>query len=500
MLPLKNLLMFNSLLITYILPLLIFLPLLGTTFLFFVSKNNIKLIRFIGLFSSFFVFLLSLVLIIFFDRNYIRFQFVYTFIWVSSSNFNFSIGVDGISVFFIILITLLIPLCLLASWTSIRKQYKQYVIAFLFMESCLILVFCVRDLLLFYIFFESVLLPMFIIIGIWGSRERKIRASYLFFLYTLFGSVLMLISILYIYFTIGTTDYEILLTHSFTLKEQCFIWLGFFASFASKIPMIPVHIWLPEAHVEAPTAGSVVLAGILLKLGSYGFLRFSLPLLPEASLYFTPFVFSLSILGIIFASFTAIRQTDLKRIIAYTSIAHMNLVMLGIFSFNIVGIEGAILQSISHGFVSSALFLLIGVIYDRHHTRMISYYSGLVHTMPLFTIIFLIFTLANIALPGTSSFIGEFLILSGVFKINTSAAFFGAIGMILGGGYSLWLFNRIVYGNLKIQYLISFEDLTLKEFYVFLPLIIGTLILGFYPEIVLNIIHSSAQNLITQIT
>ena len=492
--------MFNSFSTQYILPLLIFLPLLGAFSLFFISKNNLKFIRFIGLFTSFFVFFLSLFLIIFFDRNYVRFQFVYNFIWVSSANLNFSLGVDGISVFFIILITLLIPICLLASWTSIVKFYREYVISFLFLESCLILVFCVRDLLLFYIFFESVLLPMFIIIGIWGSRERKIRASYLFFLYTLFGSILMLIAILYIYFTVGTTDYEILLTHSFTLQEQCFIWLAFFASFASKIPMLPVHIWLPEAHVEAPTAGSVVLAGILLKLGSYGFLRFSLPLLPEASLYFTPFVFSLSILGIIYASFTAIRQTDLKRIIAYTSIAHMNLVMLGIFSFNVVGIEGAILQSLSHGFVSSALFLLVGVIYDRHHTRMVSYYSGLVHTMPLFTIIFLIFTLANIALPGTSSFVGEFLILSGVFKMNTSATFFGAIGMILGGGYSLWLFNRIVYGNLKIQYLSNFEDLTLKEFFVFLPLISGTFVLGLYPEIALDIIHSSCQNLITQIT
>jgi len=360
-------------------------------------------------------------------------------------------------------------------------------------------VFCVRDLLLFYIFFESVLIPMFIIIGVWGSRERKIRASYMFFLYTLLGSVLMLLSILYIYFTVGTTDYETLLAYSFSSNEQKFIWLAFFASFASKIPMLPVHIWLPEAHVEAPTAGSVVLAGILLKLGSYGFIRFSLPLFPEASLYFTPFIFTLSVLGVIYSSLTAIRQTDLKRIIAYTSVAHMNLVMIGIFSFNIVGLEGAILQSLSHGFVSSALFLLIGVIYDRHHTRMVAYYSGLVHTMPIFTIIFLIFTMANIALPGTSSFVGEFLILSGSYKVSTSATFFGATGMILGGGYSLWLFNRIVYGNLKIQYLSSFQDLTLKEFFIFLPLLIATFIMGIYPEIFLDIIHGSVHNLIVQI-
>jgi len=393
----------------------------------------------------------------------------------------------------------LIPLCLLASWDSVSKFYKEYVIAFLVMESFLILVFCVRDLLLFYIFFESVLIPMFIIIGVWGSRERKVRASYMFFLYTLFGSVLMLISILFIYFKTGTTDYETLLTVNFTTIEQRFIWLAFFASFASKIPMLPVHIWLPEAHVEAPTAGSVVLAGILLKLGSYGFLRFSLPLLPEASFYFTPFIFALSILGVIYPSLTAIRQTDLKRIIAYTSVAHMNLVMIGLFSANVVGLEGAILQSLSHGFVSSALFLLIGVVYDRHHTRMVAYYSGLVHTMPVFTIIFLIFTMANIALPGTGSFVGEFLILSGAFKINTSATFFGATGMVLGGGYSLWLFNRVVYGNLKIQYLTSFQDLTLREFFIFLPLIVGTFLMGIYPEIFLDVIHGSVYNLIAQI-
>jgi len=290
-----------------------------------------------------------------------------------------------------------------------------------------------------------------------------------------------------------------LLTHEFSLQEQRLIWLAFFASFASKVPMLPVHIWLPEAHVEAPTAGSVVLAGILLKLGSYGFIRYSLPLLPEASLYFTPFVFALSILGVIYTSFTAIRQTDLKRIIAYTSVAHMNLVMIGIFSFNVVGLEGAILQSLSHGFVSSALFLLIGVVYDRHHTRMVKYYSGLVHTMPIFTIIFLIFTMANIALPGTSSFVGEFLILSGAFKVSTVATFFGATGMVLGGAYSLWLFNRVVYGNLKIQYLTHFQDMSYREFLIFLPLVLGTLIMGIYPELFIEIIHPSVNNLVAQI-
>jgi proton-translocating NADH-quinone oxidoreductase chain M len=340
---------------------------------------------------------------------------------------------------------------------------------------------------------------MFIIIGVWGSRERKVRAAYMFFLYTLIGSVLMLLSILYIYFTVGTTDYETLLAFNFSEMEQRFIFLAFFASFASKIPMLPFHIWLPEAHVEAPTAGSVVLAGIALKLGSYGFIRFSIPLLPEASLYFTPFVFTMSILGIVYASLTAVRQTDFKRIIAYTSVAHMNLVMLGLFSFNVVGLEGAILQSLSHGFVSSALFLIIGVVYDRHHTRMVKYYGGLVHTMPLFTAIFLVFTMANIGLPGTSSFVGEFLLLVGTFKVNTTACFFGATGMVLGGAYALWLFNRVVYGNLKIQYLTNFQDLTWREFLVFLPLLLGTLIVGIYPELFLEIIHPSVNNLMAQI-
>jgi len=493
------LIMFSSFCITNLLPTLVVLPILGSFIVLFLSKKNIGLIRSFGLFTSFLVFFLSLFLWLFFDRNYTRFQFVYDFVWISSSNLNFSLGIDGISIFFVLLTTLLIPLCLLASWNSITKSYKEYVIAFLVMESFLILVFCVRDLLLFYIFFESVLIPMFIIIGIWGSRERKVRASYMFFLYTLLGSVLMLLSILYIYFRVGTTDYETLISFNFTFNEQRLIWLAFFASFASKVPMLPVHIWLPEAHVEAPTAGSVVLAGILLKLGSYGFIRFTLPLLPEASLYFTPFVFALSILGVIYASLTAIRQTDLKRIVAYTSVAHMNLVMIGIFSFNVVGLEGAILQSLSHGFVSSALFLIIGVIYDRHHTRMVKYYSGLAHTMPLFTIIFLIFTMANIALPGTSSFVGEFLILSGAFKVSTSATFLGATGMVLGGGYSLWLFNRIVYGNLKIQYLTSFQDINIREFFVFLPLIIGTFFMGIYPEIFLDVIHGSVNNLVAHI-
>jgi proton-translocating NADH-quinone oxidoreductase chain M len=385
---------------------------------------------------------------------------------------------------------------LLVSWGTIKQNLKLYLISFLLLEFFLIGVFCVLDLLLFYIFFESVLIPMYLIIGFWGSRERKIRAAYFFFLYTLLGSVLMLLAVLYIYYQIGTTDFETLLTTSLTLKEQKILWLAFFASFATKVPMVPVHIWLPEAHVEAPTAGSVILAGILLKLGTYGFIRFLFPIFPEACFYFSPLVYSVAAVGIVYTSLTAIRQTDFKRIIAYTSVAHMNLVILGLFSFNSIGLEGAILQSLSHGFVASALFAVIGVVYDRYHTRTVKYYGGLVHVMPLYIIIFLLFTMANIGLPGTGSFVGEFLILTGSYKTNTVITFIGATGMILGGCYSLWLFNRIAYGNLKTQYISQFIDLNKREFYIFLPLIVGTLVMGVYPKIFLNSIHMSINTLL----
>ena len=337
---------------------------------------------------------------------------------------------------------------------------------------------------------------MFVIIGIWGSRERKIRAAYFFFLYTLLGSVLMLLCLLYVYHQVGTTDYEVLLTFSFSSLEQKLMWFAFFASFATKVPMVPVHLWLPEAHVEAPTAGSVILAGVLLKLGTYGFIRFSFALFPEACFYFSPFVYAMSAIGIVYTSFTAIRQSDFKRIIAYTSVAHMNLVMLGLFSFNVIGLEGAILQSLSHGFVASALFLIIGVVYDRHHTRMVKYYGGLVHVMPLYILIFLFFTMANIGLPGTGSFVGEFLILAGSFKANTTITFLGATGMIIGGCYSLWLFNRIAYGNLKTQYFNNYLDISKREFLIFFPLILGTLVMGVYPTVFLDSIHFSVDLLI----
>jgi proton-translocating NADH-quinone oxidoreductase chain M len=356
--------------------------------------------------------------------------------------------------------------------------------------------FCILDLLFFYVFFESVLIPMYFIIGIWGSRERKIRAAYFFFLYTLLGSVLMLLAILYIYNKVGTTNYEVLLTYSFSSEEQRILWLAFFFSLATKVPMVPVHLWLPEAHVEAPTSGSVILAGILLKLSTYGFIRFSFPLFPEACFYFSPFVYSIAAIGIVYSSFTAIRQTDFKRIIAYTSVAHMNLVVIGLFSFNVIGLEGAILQSLSHGFVASALFLIIGVLYERHHTRLVKYYGGLAQVMPLYTIIFLFFTMANIGLPGTGSFVGELMILAGSFRVNTLITFISATGMIIGGCYSLWLFNRISYGNLKTQYISRYLDISKKEFFIFLPLLLCTFILGIYPSIFLDSIHFSVNSVV----
>jgi len=472
------------------------LPLIGSFLLLITPFQNKSHLKSIVLNFSCLTFISSLFLWVFFDKSIGTFQFVDKFLWIPILNINFPLGVDGISMFFVILTTLLVPLCLLASWNSIQTDLKKYFMAFLIMEFFLIGVFCILDLLLFYIFFESVLIPMYLIVGVWGSRERKIRAAYFFFLYTLLGSVLMLLSILYIYYQVGTTDYEVLLSFIFSPTEQKIIWLSFFMSFATKVPMVPVHLWLPEAHVEAPTAGSVILAGVLLKLGTYGFIRFSFPLLPEACFYFTPFVYALSAAGIVYASFTAIRQTDFKRIIAYTSVAHMNLVMVGLFSFNVIGIEGAILQSLSHGFVASALFLIIGVVYDRHHTRMVKYYGGLVHTMPLYVMIFLFFTMANIGLPGTGSFVGEFLILIGSFKTNTTIAFISATGMIIGGCYSLFLFNRVAYGNLKTQYFKHYLDINKRELFIFLPLILGTLVMGVYPNVWLESIHFSVNTLI----
>ena len=472
------------------------IPFIGIILLLFINPEKKKLMKIIALHFSSLPFLIFLIIWGIFDKSIGTFQFITKITWIPILNLNITIGIDGISLFFLLLTTLLIPICILISWNSINSNIKLYLISFLLIEFFLISVFCVLDLLLFYIFFESILIPMFLIVGVWGSRERKMLASYYFFLYTLIGSVVMLLSILYIYIQVGTTDYEILLTFVFSDLEQKILWFTFFLAFAAKVPMMPVHLWLPEAHVEAPTAGSVILAGVLLKLGTYGFIRFSLPLFPQASFYFTPFVYTISLIGIIYASLTAIRQSDFKRIIAYTSVAHMNVVMLGIFSFNNVGIEGALLQSLSHGFVASALFVIIGVVYERYRTRLVKYYGGLVHTMPLYISIFLFFTMANIGFPGTSNFIGEFLIFAGSFKVNTSVTFFGATGMILGGCYALWLFNRIAYGNLKNQYIKTTLDINKREFFIFLPLICYTLILGLIPDVYLNSIHISVNNLI----
>lgn len=471
-------------------------PIFGILLLLLTPTGEEKLLKIIALNFSCFSFIGSLLIWVFFQKSVGYFQFVTKFDWLPVLNLTFTMGVDGISLFFLLLTTLLIPLCILTSWNSITNNLKEFLIAFLLLDFFLIGTFCVLDLLLFYIFFESVLIPMFLIVGIWGSRERKILAAYYFFLYTLLGSVLMLLSILYIYSQVGTTNYEVLLIFSFSKSEQKFLWFTFFLAFASKVPMIPVHLWLPEAHVEAPTAGSVILAGILLKLGTYGFIRFSLPLFPYASFFFSPLVYTIAIIGIVYTSFTAIRQTDFKRIIAYTSIAHMNLVILGIFSFNVIGIEGAILQSLSHGFVASALFLVIGVVYDRYRTRLVQYYGGLASVMPIYIFIFLFFTLANISFPGTSSFVGEFLILLGSFKVNTTITILGATSVVICSAYSLWLFNRIAYGNIKIQYISKFLDLSPREFTIFIPLILGTLIVGIYPNIFLTSIHASVNNLI----
>ena len=481
----QNILLFTS-----------FIPLIGILLLIFISSEQQKLSKVIALNFSAFPFLIFVFLWGGFKKSVGSFQFITKILWVPVLNLNITLGIDGISLFFLLLTTLLIPLCILISWNSIQFNLKEYLIAFLAIEFFLIGVFCVLDILMFYIFFESILIPMFLVIGIWGSRERKIWASYYFFLYTLLGSVLMLISILYIYNQVGSTDYEILLTFVFSNLEQKLLWFSFFLAFAAKVPMMPVHLWLPEAHVEAPTAGSVILAGVLLKLGTYGFIRFSLPLFSDASFYFTPFVYTVSLIGVIYASFTAIRQTDFKRIIAYTSVAHMNVVMLGIFSFNNIGIEGALLQSLSHGFVASALFVVIGIVYERYRTRLVKYYGGLVHVMPLYVSIFLFFTMANIGFPGTSGFIGEFLIFAGSFKVNSSVTFFGSTGMVLGGCYALWLFNRIAYGNLKSQYIKETLDINKREFFIFMPLIFYTFVFGLIPDPYLNSIHISVNNLV----
>jgi len=466
----------------------------GIAALFFVDSKNIKVLQSTALITSSIVLILSCELLSDFDPNFYLFQHYVTYtIGSDFLNLIYSFGLDNISIYFFVLSSLLIFVCILFIWKD--KLFKEYALALLVIELFLLVIFSALDLFLFYIFFEAILIPMYLLIGIWGSRERKIRAGYLFFFYTLCGSIMFLIGILYIYSITGTWNVEYLMSFKFNETEQYILWLCFFLSFASKIPMYPFHIWLPEAHVEAPTVGSVLLAGILLKLGVYGFLRFSITLFPEASLFFSPLVYLLSIIGILYASMTAIRQTDLKRIIAYSSIAHMNLVTIGIFSFTVMGIEGAILQSISHGFVSGGMFLLIGILYDRYHSRFLQYYGGLVQVMPIYAIFFLIFTLANIALPGTSSFVGEFLLLSGIYKTNIITAIISTLGVILCGAYSLWLYNRAIFGNLKNGYIVNFYDMDFKEFLVLTPLFILIFIMGIYPTFFSSIIDISSSSL-----
>jgi NADH-quinone oxidoreductase subunit M len=461
-----------------------------------INKNNFKKLRFLSLLSTGVVMFLSAYLLTLFNNNVNDFQHI--IVYTLDSNFlniSFSFGLDGISIYFFFLTSLLMFLCVLYIWNEMN--FKQYVLNLLVIEFFLLIIFSVLDLLLFYIFFEAILIPMYIMIGFYGSRERKIRAVYLFFFYTLGSSVLFLIGILYMYSITGTFNIEFLSGYKFEMLDEQFLWLAFFLSFASKIPMFPFHIWLPGAHVEAPTVGSVLLAGILLKLGVYGFIRLSLTLLPFASLYFSPLIYLLSIIGVIYASLSALRQTDLKRIIAYSSVAHMNLVTLGIFAFNNMGLEGSIVQSVSHGFVSGGLFFLIGIIYSRYHSRNLYYYGGIVHTMPIYSVIFLIFTMANIALPGTSSFTGEFMLLSGIYKMNIVTAIIAALGVILSGAYSLWLYNRVVFGNLKEHFTLKFVDMSKQEFFVMFPLILFIFLLGIYPSIFISFLNLSVSNLIS---
>jgi NADH-quinone oxidoreductase subunit M len=404
-------------------------------------------------------------------------------------------GVDGISMLFIILTTFLMPFCILASWKSIQVRVKEYMIAFLVLETLMIGVFCALDLVMFYVFFEAGLIPMFLIIGVWGGK-RRVYASYKFFLYTLLGSVLMLIALMAMYWDAGTTDIPELMQHGFPAGMQTWLWLAFFASFAVKMPMWPVHTWLPDAHVEAPTAGSVLLAAVLLKMGGYGFLRFSLPMFPMASEMFAPMVFTLSVIAIVYTSLVALVQEDIKKLIAYSSVAHMGYVTMGIFTMTEQGVQGALFQMLSHGIVSGALFLCVGVIYDRMHTREISAYGGLVNRMPFYAVAFLIFTMANVGLPGTSGFVGEFLTLMGAFQVNTWVALIATSGVILSAAYALFLYRRVVFGALDKESLKSIMDLSVRERVILVPLILLTIFFGFYPAPILDVTAASVDALV----
>ena len=475
-----------------ILSTLIFLPLFSAFLLFFISSERLYLIRFISIFISAQNFFLSIFLWFLFDKSTGEFQFCEIYYWSYQEIF---LGIDGISLFLIILTTFLIPLCILTNWNN-SIFFKEYVISFLIIEGFLIFIFSVLDLLMFYIFFESVLIPMFLIIGLGGSGRRKVRSSYFFFFYTLVGSALMLLSIIFIYVNVGTLNYQILSSIYFNESIQYFLWIAFMIAFMSKIPMVPFHIWLPEAHVEAPTGGSVLLAGVLLKLGTYGILRFLLPLFPLGTLYYLPLMYSLTGISIIYTSGTAIRQTDLKRVVAYTSIAHMNLVVIALFVLNLISVEGAIFQMLSHGIVSSALFFCIGFYYDRYNTRIIENFGGSVQFLPLLSFFFFIFTLANLAFPCTCNFVGEFVMLVGIFNENSFVAFLSSLGMVLSGAYSLWIYNRVCFGNIK---LIFVKDLNRFEFIILFILFFFTILFGIFPIILTNYMTFSIVNLINLI-
>ena len=475
-----------------------FAPLVGVFFILLIrgeKEVTARNARGIALWTSLVTFIVSLGLWIKFDNSSSEFQFVEKIVWIPSLDLAYHMGVDGISIFFVILSTLLTIVCILASWTTITDRVKEYMIAFLVLETLIIGMFSALDIILFYIFFEGVLIPMFLIIGIWGG-ERRNYAAYKLFLYTLAGSVLMLIAILTMMAEAGTSDMTVLLKYNFPWNMQTWLWLAFFSSFAVKLPMWPLHTWLPDAHVEAPTAGSVILAGVLLKFGGYGFLRFSLPMFPLASADFTPLIFLLSVIAVIYTSLIALVQEDMKKLIAYSSIAHMGFVTIGIFSTNIQGIEGAIMQMLSHGIVSAALFLIVGVVYDRIHSREISAYGGLVARMPKYALIFMIFMMASIGLPGTSGFVGEFLILIGAFKANTWVAALATTGLIFSAAYMLYLYRRVIFGLLVKENLKSIVDLNKRELLIFSPLVLVVLFMGIYPIIFLDVMQASVENLI----
>ncbi len=475
---------------------LILLPTVGAFFLFFTrsNKQNNFTVKYVALFTSFVNFLLSIYLWILFDHTTSEFQFVEQRIWIEDF-INYKVGVDGISILFILLTTFITPLCILSVNNSIKERLSEFLIAVLIMESFMIGVFCSLDLVIFYLFFEAGLIPMFLIIGIWGGA-RRVYSAFKFFLYTLLGSVLMLVAIITIYWLTGTTDVIELYSLGIEAKYQNLLWLAFFSSFAVKTPMWPVHTWLPDAHVEAPTAGSVLLAAILLKMAGYGFIRFSLGLFPVASEVFTPLIYTLSVIAIIFTSFIALMQEDMKKLIAYSSVAHMGYVTLGIFTIQQQGIEGSIIQMISHGLVSAALFLCVGVVYDRMHSRLIDTYGGIVNIIPKYSVLFMLFTLAALGLPGTSGFVGEFLILMGAFKDNFLVAVIASIGVIIGAAYMLWLYKRVIFGKLINNDLKKMIDLNRSESIILTSLAIPTLFFGFYPDPLINTIEVSISDLI----